>query len=78
MDHILYFEYIIKKHKVLNDYRPIRIYVNKIENKILFKTKTGFFLTLFTLETMKLYGSTKNKITKDENGGNYWSSISAL
>ena len=71
MDHILYFEYIIKKHKVLNDYRPIRIYVNKIENKILFKTKTGFFLTLFTLETMKLYGSTKNKITKDENSGNY-------
>ena len=71
MDHSLYFEYIIKKHKVLTDYRPIRIYVNKIENKILFKIKTGFFLTLLTLETMKLCGTTKNKITKDENGGNY-------
>ena len=31
-----YFEYIIKKHETVTDNPPIRIYVNKIENKITF------------------------------------------
>ena len=48
----------------------IRIYVNKIENRITFKIKTGYYLDLLTPETMKLLGSTKSKITKDENGEN--------
>ena len=30
--------------------------------------KTGYYLELLTLETMKLLGSTKSKITKDKNG----------
>ena len=46
------------------------IYVNKIENRITFKIKTGYYLELLTPETMKLLGSTKSKITKDENGEN--------
>ena len=46
------------------------IYVNKIEDKITFKIKTGYYLELLTPETMKLLGSTKSKITKDENGEN--------
>ena len=46
---------------------PIRIYVNKIETKIKFKIKTGYYLESLTPETIKLLGSTKNKITKDEN-----------
>ena len=36
----------------------------------MFKIKTGYYLELLTLETMKLLGSTKSKITKDENGEN--------
>ena len=44
----------------------IRIYVNKIENIIKFKIKTGYYIELLTLETMKLLGSIKNKITKGE------------
>ena len=40
--------------------------MNKIENRITFNIKTGFYLELLTLETMKLLGSTKNKQTKDE------------
>ena len=44
------------------------IYVNKIENRITFKIKTGYYLDLFTPETMKLLESTKSKITKDKNG----------
>ena len=46
------------------------IYVNKIENIITFKIKTGYYLELLTPETIKLPGSTKSKITKDENGEN--------
>ena len=36
----------------------------KIEKWIAFKIKTGCYLKLSTLETMKLLGSTKNKIPK--------------
>ena len=46
------------------------IYVNKIENRITFKVKTGCCLELLTSETRKLLGINKNKITKDENGEN--------
>ena len=46
------------------------IYVNKIENRITFKIKTGYCLEVLTPETMKLLGSTKSKITKDENSEN--------
>ena len=48
----------------------MQMYVNKIENRITFKTKNGYSLELLTKETMKLLGSTKNKITKDKNGEN--------
>ena len=46
------------------------IYIHKIENRITFKIKTGYYLELLTPETMKLLGSTKSRITKDENGEN--------
>ena len=45
----------------------IRIYINKIVNRITFKIKTSQNLTL---ETMKLLGSTKNKITKNDKSEN--------
>ena len=44
------------------------MYVNKIENRITFRIKNGYSLELLTPETMKLLGSTENKITKDKNG----------
>ena len=46
------------------------IYANKIENRITFKIKTRHYLKLLTPETIKLLGSTKSKINKDENGEN--------
>ena len=46
------------------------IYVNKIENRITFKIKTGCYIELLAPEKMKLLGSTKSKINKDENGKN--------
>ena len=65
-----YFEYILKKHSESVDNPSIRIYVNKIENRITFKIKNGYYLELLTPETMKLLGSTNSKITKDKNGEN--------
>ena len=63
MDHILYqiFKIILsifkKKHGENTDNLSVRMYVNKIENKITFKTKTGYNLELLTPEAMKLLGS---------------------
>ena len=75
MDHILYQIFKIalkhlKKHEIVTDDPSIRGYLNKIENRITFKIKTGYHLELLTLETIKLLRSTKCKITKDENGEN--------
>ena len=65
-----YFEYIFKKHTESVDNPSIKMYVNKIENKITFTIRKGYCLELLMLETMKLLGSTKSKITKDKNGEN--------
>ena len=62
--------YLLKKHETIADNPSIKIYVNKKENRITFKIKTGYYLELLTAATMKLLGSTKSKITKDENGEN--------
>ena len=65
-----YFKYILKKHSESVDNPPIRIYVNRIENRITFKIKSGYYLELLTPETMKLHGSAESKITKDKYGEN--------
>ena len=65
-----YFEYIFKKQGKNIDNPSVKTYVNKIENRITFRVKNGYILELLTPGTMKLLGSTKNKITKDKNGEN--------
>ena len=65
-----YFKYILKKHRENTNKPSIQIYINKIENRITFKIKKGYSLELLTPETMKLLGSTENKITEDKNGEN--------
>ena len=61
-----YFEFTIKKHETLTDNPSIKIYSNKIKNRIVFKIKNGYKLELLTSETMKLLESTKN-VDKDKN-----------
>ena len=65
-----YFEYILKKHSESVDNPSIKIYVNKIKNRVTFKIKNGYHLELLTPETMEILGSTESKITKDKNGEN--------
>ena len=62
-----YFEYIIKKHETIAEVSPVLIYVNEINNRIVFKRKSGYKLELLSKETMKLLGSTTNSIDKDKN-----------
>ena len=68
MEHILY--QIFKIILSILSKKSVRIYVNKIENMITFRIKTGYYLELLTLESIKLLGRTKSKITKDKNGEN--------
>ena len=65
-----YFEYILKKHSESVDNPSIKIYINKIENRVTFKIKSGYYLEFLTPETMKSLGSTESKISKDKNGEN--------
>ena len=62
-----YFEYIIKTHETIADISPVIIYVNEINNRIVFKIKSGYKLELLSKETMELLGSTSNNIDKDKN-----------
>ena len=63
-----YFEFIIKKQETLTKNPPVRIYVNRIKNRIVFKIKTGYKLELLIPETMKLLGSIKKDVDKDKDG----------
>ena len=48
----------------MTDNHTVRISTIKIENRITFKIKTGYYLKLATPETMKLPTSTKSKLSK--------------
>ena len=65
-----YFKFIIKKHETLTGNPPVKIYVNKIKNRIVLKMKMGYELELLTPETMKLLGSATKDVDKDKVGKN--------
>ena len=62
-----YIQYIIKKHETIDENAPILLYANTINNRIVFKIKSGYKLELLSTETMKLLGSTKDTIDADKN-----------
>ena len=55
-----------KKREALNDNPLIIIYINKIENWITSKIKSGYYLELLIPEMMNLLGSTEKKIIKEK------------
>ena len=65
-----YTEYIFKKHETIGENAPILIYANTINNRIVFKIKSGYKLDLLSKETMKLLGSTSSIIDADKNSEN--------
>ena len=65
-----YIEYIVKKHEAVGENARIVIYANTINNRIVFKIKTGYKLEILSKETMKLLESTKDTIDADKNSEN--------
>ena len=62
-----YFEYITKKHETIAEVSPVLIYVNEINDGIVFKIKSGYKLELLSKETMRLLGSSSDTIDGDKN-----------
>ena len=58
------FKHIIENNETIGDNPPVQIYVNKIKNRIIFKTKTGYKLELLSPETMKLLRRTNLLLIK--------------
>ena len=64
-----YIEYIIKKHKTVTTILPVHVYINRINNRLVFEIKDGYKLELQTSESMKLFGSAKKITDKRKTGG---------
>ena len=65
-----YFEYILRKQGENTDNPSVQIYVNKTKNRVTFQIKNGYSLKILTPETMKVVGSTENRIPSFKNGEN--------
>ena len=52
---------IPEKHETFSTSRPVHIFINRTISRLAFKIKDGFKLELQAPETLKLFGSTKNK-----------------
>ena len=65
-----YIRYIIKKHETLTKSPPTHVYINRINDRLVFKINGGYTLELQMPETMKLFGSTKKLTDKTKNGEN--------
>ena len=62
-----YIKYIITKHETLPTNPPIHIYINRINNRLVFKIKDEYKLELKMPESMKLFGSTIKLLDKTMN-----------
>ena len=60
-----YFECINKKHETIADVSSVLLYVNEINNRIVFKIKSGYKLELLSKETMRLLGSSADTTDGD-------------
>ena len=65
-----YIEHIIKKPETLTTTPPIHVYINRINDRLVFQIKDRYKLELQTPETMRLFVSTKKLIDKTKNGEN--------
>ena len=55
-----YIEFIIKKLEKLTTIPPVYVYINRINDRLVFKIKDGYKLELQNPKTKKLFGSAKN------------------
>ena len=52
----------LKNMETLTKIPPVHVYINRVNNRLVFKIKDGYELELQTPETMKLFRSTKKII----------------
>ena len=69
-----YIESIIIKHETLTTIPLIHVYINRINNRLVFNIKDGSKLELQTPETITLFDSTKKLIGKTKN----WENLPSL
>ena len=63
-----YIAFIVKKHETLTTIPPFHVYINIINDRLVFKIKDGYKLELQMPETMKWFGSTRKIIDKIKHG----------
>ena len=56
-----------KKYETLPTNHPILIYINRVNNRLVFKIKDGYWLELQIAELMKSFGNTEELIEKIKN-----------
>ena len=56
-----------KKNETIAEVSPVLIYINEINNRIVFKIKLGYKLELLSKETMRSLGSSVDIIDSDKN-----------
>ena len=56
----------------------MHVYINIINNRLVFKIKDGYKLELQAPETIKLFGSTKKQQRKSTKYWSSWSSFSTM
>ena len=59
-----YIEFIIKMHETLNTIPPIHVYINTIDNRLVFKIKDGYRIELQTPETIIWQHKKINRLNK--------------
>ena len=64
-----YIELIIKKYETIT-IPPIHVYINRLNNRFVFKMKDGYKLELQMPEIMNLFGSTKKIVDETKNREN--------
>ena len=58
---------LFKKHETIADVSPVLIYVHEVNNRIVFKIKSGYKLELLSKETVRLLESSADTIDGDKN-----------
>ena len=59
-----YFEYIIKNLETLTGNPPLKIYINRMDDRMKFNIKIRYSFEFLTPKTIKLVDTSENKIMK--------------
>ena len=66
-----YIEYIIKKHETIAKNPPGQLFVNRIRDRVIFKTRTGYKTELLLHpEIIKLVASARKDVNQDKDEEN--------